>query len=159
MMPILASPGEITPGQLGPTSRVGWSRRKALTLSMSATGMPSVMQTTSSTPAAAASMMASAAKGGGTKIIEALQPVAARASATESKTGMPSTSWPPLPGVTPATTRVPYSRQPRAWNVPSVPVMPCTTRRVSPSTQIAIRLLPRRPPPPWRRRRPSRRRR
>ena len=31
------------------------------------------------------------------------------ASATVSKTGMPSTSWPPLPGVTPATTCVPYA--------------------------------------------------
>ena len=38
---------------------------------------------------------------------EALAPVAATASATVSKTGMPSTSWPPLPGVTPATTLVP----------------------------------------------------
>ncbi len=89
-------------------------------------------------PAAAASMIASAAKAGGTKIIEALQPVSAPASSTESKTGIPSTFWPPLPGVTPATTWVPYSRQPRAWKRPSVPVMPCTTRRVSWSTQIAI---------------------
>ena len=36
-----------------------------------------------------------------------LAPVASTASATVSKTGMPSTSWPPLPGVTPATTWVP----------------------------------------------------
>ena len=107
MMPIFAMPGEMTPGQLGPIRRVGWSRRNALTWSMSATGMPSVMQTTSSIPAAAASMMASAANGGGTKIIEALAPVASRASSTESKTGMPSTVSPPLPGVTPATTWVP----------------------------------------------------
>src|ERR1700674_2380415 len=49
---------------------------------------------------------------------------------------------PPLPGVTPATTRVPYSRQARAWKVPSLPVMPCTTRRVSPFTQIAISASP-----------------
>ena len=34
-------------------------------------------------------------------------PVAARASATVSNTGMPSTSWPPLPARTPATTWVP----------------------------------------------------
>src|SRR6266853_4962177 len=51
--------------------------------------------------------------------------------------GLP-TVVPPLPGVTPATTRVPYSRQARAWKVPSLPVIPCTTRRVSPFTQIAI---------------------
>ncbi len=107
MMPILAIPGEITPGQLGPTRRVGCERRKSFTFSMSLAGIPSVMQTTSSIPAAAASMMASAANGGGTKIIDALAPVASRASATESKTGIPSTVSPPLPGVTPATTLVP----------------------------------------------------
>jgi hypothetical protein len=33
--------------------------------------------------------------------------VSATASSTVSKTGMPSTSSPPLPGVTPATTFVP----------------------------------------------------
>ena len=38
---------------------------------------------------------------------DAFAPVSATASATVSKTGMPSTSWPPLPGVTPATTFVP----------------------------------------------------
>jgi hypothetical protein len=108
MMPILARPGEITPGQFGPTSRVaGVSRRNARTRSMSATGMPSVMHTTSSMPAAAASITASAANGGGTKIMVALAPVSRRASSTESNTGMPSTSVPPLPGVTPPTNRVP----------------------------------------------------
>ena len=71
---------------------------------MSSVGMPSVMQTTSGIPASAASMIASAANGGGTKITLALAPVSATASATVSKTGMPSTFWPPLPGVTPATT-------------------------------------------------------
>ncbi len=34
-------------------------------------------------------------------------PVSATASATVLNTGMPSTSWPALPGVTPATTEVP----------------------------------------------------
>src|SRR6202049_4904149 len=57
--------------------------------------------------------------------------------APSAPAGMP-TVVPPLPGVTPATTRVPYSRQARAWKVPSLPVMPCTTRRVSPFNQIAI---------------------
>ena len=41
------------------------------------------------------------------EIIEALAPVSSRARRIVSKTGMPSTSWPPLPGVTPATTSVP----------------------------------------------------
>jgi hypothetical protein len=34
-------------------------------------------------------------------------PALSTASATVLKTGMPSTSWPPFPGVTPATTFVP----------------------------------------------------
>ena len=77
MMPILAMPGEITPGQLGPIRRLvlpcaAPAFMNALTFSMSLTGMPSVMQTISSMPASAASMMASAANGGGTKIIVAL---------------------------------------------------------------------------------------
>ena len=65
------------------------------------------MQAIKPTPASAASTIASAAKGGGTKIMEALAPVAFTASATVSKTGMPSWVVPPLPGVTPATTCVP----------------------------------------------------
>ncbi len=74
---------------------------------MSSTGIPSVMQTTSATPASAASRMASAAKRGGTKIIEVFAPCSRTASATVSYTGIPSTSCPALPGVTPATTWVP----------------------------------------------------
>src|SRR5919204_617503 len=83
--------------------------------------------------------IASVAKRAGTKTIVVFAPVSAIASATVSKTGMPSTSWPPLPGVTPATTCVPYRRLRSAWNEPSRPVAPCTTSRVSLSTTIAIR--------------------
>ena len=36
----------------------------------------------------------------------------------------PSTSPPPRPGVTPATTRVPYSTACRVWKVPASPVIP-----------------------------------
>ena len=43
------------------------------------------------------------------------------------KTGMPSTVCPPFPGVTPATTFVPYSRKRRVRAWPSRPVMPCTS--------------------------------
>ena len=74
---------------------------------MSRTGIPSVMHTTRLTPASAASRIASAAKRGGTKIIEVSAPVSATARATVSNTGIPSTSCPPFPGVTPATTFVP----------------------------------------------------
>ena len=69
--------------------------------------MPSVMQTMSSMPASRASRMASAAPTGGTKIMVALAPVLATASRTVLKTGKPSISVPPLPGVTPPTTLVP----------------------------------------------------
>ena len=43
---------------------------------------------------------------------------------TLSNTGRPHTSWPALPGVTPATTCVPYSILFSVSNDPSRPVMP-----------------------------------
>ena len=66
MMPILHSPGVITPGQLGPIRRDLEPDSARFTLTMSSTGMPSVMQTISGISASIASRMASAAKGGGT---------------------------------------------------------------------------------------------
>ena len=42
------------------------------------------------------------------------------------KIGQPSWVVPPLPGVTPPTTFVPYAAAALAWNVPSRPVSPCT---------------------------------
>src|SRR5690242_4624169 len=62
--------------------------------------------------------------------------VAATASATVSKTGTPATFSPSLPGVTPATTFVPYSTICSVWNEPSRPVMPWTSRRVDESTSM-----------------------
>ena len=59
-------PGVITPGQLGPISRDSVSANCALTRTMSATGMCSVMQTITAMPASAASRIASAANGAGT---------------------------------------------------------------------------------------------
>ena len=103
------SPGVMIPGQLGPIRREAVCPRWFLTRSISMTGIPSVMQTISSIPASTASRMASAAKEGGTRIIEALAPVSRRAALTVSKTGTSSINCPPLPGVTPATTFVPYS--------------------------------------------------
>src|SRR6185369_294608 len=66
---------------------------------------------------------------------EASAPASFTASATVLKTGIPSCVVPPFPGVTPATTFVPYSTICFAWNVPSLPVRPCTTRRVDLSTR------------------------
>ena len=109
VMPMLHRPGVMTPGQLGPSRREpGKSRCNRLNVRASSwAGMPSVMQTMTGTPATAASSMAAGAARGGTETNEASAPVAATASSTVSNTGMPSTSWPPLPGVTPATTLVP----------------------------------------------------
>lgn len=69
--------------------------------------MPSVIATISPMPASSASRIESAAKRGGTKIIAVFAPLFATAAWKVSNTGMPSTSWPPLPGVTPETTLVP----------------------------------------------------
>src|ERR1700735_2576720 len=138
MMPILAFPGEMTPGQLGPIRRDFDLLTTLHTLTMSLVGIPSVMQIISGRPASSASRMASAANGGGTKMTVALAPVFSTAWATVSKTGQPSCTVPPLPGVTPPTTLVPYSAQPLAWKVPSLPVIPCTMSRVFSSTNTDI---------------------
>ena len=88
MMPALALPGEMMPGQFGPMRRVaGFVLRNVIARIMSRTGMPSVMQTMSARPASAASMIASAANGGGTKMTDAFAPVSFTASRTVSKMG------------------------------------------------------------------------
>ena len=106
---MLHLPGLIIPGQLGPMRRTeGYRCRSSLyTLASSWAGMPSVMQTISSMPAAAASSTDPGATLAGTATKLALAPVASRASAAVANTGIPSTSWPPLAGLTPATTWVP----------------------------------------------------
>ena len=124
IIPAFAFPGEITPGQFGPTSRVVRPSRNVMTRNMSSVGIPSVMQTTSGRLASAASRIASPATGGGTKITEALAPVSRTACSTVLKTGQPSCIAPPLPGVMPPTTFVPNSAACLAWNVPSRPVRP-----------------------------------
>jgi len=80
----LALVGVSTPGQFGPISRDFEPLSERLTLTMSATGMPSVMQTISATSASMASRMASAAKAGGTYMTLAVAPVMCTASATVS---------------------------------------------------------------------------
>ncbi len=90
MMPTLALPGEITPGQFGPTNLDFDRFTTSHTFTMSSVGMPSVMQTISGSPASSASRIPSAANGGGTKIMVAFAPVALTASSTVLKTGQPS---------------------------------------------------------------------
>ena len=107
MMPILHWFGVRTPGQLGPISRDLEPASERFTLTMSCTGMPSVMQMIRGISASMASMMESAANGGGTYTTEAVAPVAWTASSTVSNTGTPTWVMPPLPGVTPPTILVP----------------------------------------------------
>ena len=65
MIPTLArAAGEVAPGQLGPMSRAPRASTSATTLTISRTGMCSVMQKMVPMPASAASRMASAAPGG-----------------------------------------------------------------------------------------------
>ena len=66
MMPILHSPAVMTPGQFGPIRRDFDPDSERFTFTMSATGMPSVMQTISGISASIDSEMASAAPAGGT---------------------------------------------------------------------------------------------
>ena len=81
----------------------------SLALTMSFTGIPSVIHTITLIPASAASIIASAAKAGGTKIMDTSAPVLVTASLTVLNTGLSRWVDPPLPGVTPPTTFVPYS--------------------------------------------------
>ena len=71
--------------------------------------MCSVMQKIVPMPASSDSRMASGAAPAGTKMTLVSAPVAATAWAQVSKTGTapPRAVWPPLVGVTPATTLVP----------------------------------------------------
>src|ERR1700722_17752697 len=138
-MPTLALPGEITPGQFGPINRDFDLFTKSQVFTISSTGIHSGIQITKGTSAAAASRIPSAAAGGGTKITDTFAPVSLTASSTVLKTGHPSCVVPPLPGVTPPTTFVPYSAHALAWNVPSRPVSPCTTTRVDLSTRMLIK--------------------
>src|SRR5579862_1640944 len=133
------SPGVTRPGQFGPMSRVLPPCMAAFTFTMSLTGTPSVIATTRSSPASTPSRMASAANGGGTKMTLTVAPVWRTASVTVSKIGaLSSKRWPPLPGVTPATTWVPYARESRVCVAPKLPVMPCTSTRVWGVTRIAM---------------------
>src|SRR5260370_40119520 len=111
IIPTLALPGEITPGQFGPISRDFEVFTNSQVFTISRTGIPSVIQITKGTSAAAASRIPSAAAGGGTKITDTFAPVSFTASSTVLNTGQPSCVVPPLPGVTPPTTFVPYSAQ------------------------------------------------
>ena len=105
-----------------------------------------MITTTSGILASIASITAALANLGGTKTTETFAAVAAIASATELKTGSwwpsISTTWPPLPGVTPPTTFVPDANMRRVCLVPSEPVIPCTITLLVELIKIDITLPP-----------------
>mmetsp|Transcript_4528 Transcript_4528/g.12316 ORF Transcript_4528/g.12316 Transcript_4528/m.12316 type:complete len:207 (-) Transcript_4528:249-869(-) len=88
MIPILHCSGLMMPGQFGPIKREPVaSLSSAFTRTMSCCGMPSVMATISGISARTASSIAAAAPAGGTKITDALAPVASMPSRTDPNTG------------------------------------------------------------------------
>src|SRR5205809_1976813 len=105
--------------------------------------MRSVMTAMSLIPASTASMTASFANAAGTNTMEAFALLWRTASSTASKTATPSTFWPPLPGVTPATTFVPNSSIAWVWNWPWWPVIPWTTTRLFAVRRTAVSGAPR----------------
>ena len=90
IIPSLHFPGEITPGQFGPINLVpGFLLNKFVTLIISRTGTPSVMQIINSILASMASIMAALVNLAGTKITLVQADVSSTASLTFSKTGFP----------------------------------------------------------------------
>jgi len=149
MMPALDWPGLMTPGQLGPMIRVRlpFAQAYAQNVAVSWTGMPSVRTTARLSSASMASTTAAFANRGGTKRTDTSAAVARTASMALSKTGIetpasPSTVWPPLPGVTPATMFVPAAIMRRVCLVPSAPVMPWTSTLLFSVRKIAMALMP-----------------
>jgi hypothetical protein len=84
MIPTLAEPGDVAPGQFGPMSLAPARLTTSTAEIMSSVGIPSVMQKIVSIPAAAASITASGAPPAGTKMQDVFAPVSAIASATVS---------------------------------------------------------------------------
>src|SRR5690554_6875930 len=80
IIPTFASPAVITPGQFGPINLQSYAEIYSLALTISFTGIPSVIQIITLIPALAASIIASAAKAGGTKMIDTSAPVFSTAS-------------------------------------------------------------------------------
>ncbi len=88
IIPTFAWSALITPGQFGPIIVQSLSFKYSFTLTISLTGIPSVIVTITLMPASAASMIASAANAGGTNMIETLAPASLTASDTVLNTGL-----------------------------------------------------------------------
>ena len=139
IMPTTPLPGLNTPSVFGPRNIAPFALAAAAISMASHTGTRSGTSTASLIPASMAEMAASFTPAAGTKTTEtSISPREFTASPGVLNTGTPSTLCPPLPGVTPATTFVPYSRINRERARPSRPVMPCTSTRFLSSIKIAI---------------------
>src|SRR5712691_7900085 len=139
IMPTTALPGPKTPSVFGPTNIAPFALAAAAICIASQTGTRSGTSTVSLIPASIAEIAASFTPAAGTKRTEmSILPNELTASCGVLKTGTPRTFSPPLPGVTPATTFVPYSRINRVRARPSRPVIPWTSTRFVSSIKIAI---------------------
>ena len=139
IIPTTPFPGLNAPSVFGPRNIAPFALAAAAISMASHTGTRSGTSTASLIPASMAEMAASFTPAAGTKTTEtSISPREFTASPGVLNTGTPSTLWPPLPGVTPATTFVPYSRINRVRARPSRPVMPCTSTRFLSSIKIAI---------------------
>ena len=108
MIPTFALPGESTPGQFGPIMR--HAARADVGAQLQRVVRRDVLGDADDGADPGVGRLVDRV-GGEARRDEDERRVRARArrprAATVSKTGIPSTSWPPLPGVTPATTFVP----------------------------------------------------
>ena len=110
-MPTTPLPGLSTPSVFGPRNLALFARAAAAISIASQTGTRSGTSTVNLIPASIAEIAASFTPAAGTNKTEmSISPSAATASRGVLKTGTPRIVWPPLPGVTPAMTFVPYSR-------------------------------------------------
>ena len=109
MIPTFALPGESAPGQFGPIMRhAARADVRVEPEHLVRRAAPSVMQIDGPDPRVDRLVdRVGRERARGRRPCVVFAPVSATASATVSKTGIPSTSWPPFPGVTPATTCVP----------------------------------------------------
>ena len=110
MIPTLARPGDVAPGQFGPMRRAPWARTTSTAGIMSSAGMPSVMQKIVAMPAAAASITASGAPAAGTKMQEVFAPVCGHGlgdRVEDRDRAVQRASGRPCPASRPTTTLVP----------------------------------------------------
>ena len=144
-MPTLAEPGDVAPGQFGPIRRAP-ARRTASTDRDHVEGRDALGDAEDRRDPRVGGFQ-DRVRRAGCRDEDARRVGAGLADGVdhgvEDRHGAVERVWPPLPGVIPATIRVPYSSIARLWKSPSRPVMPWTTRRVSGPMRTLMRHAPR----------------